>query len=100
MEKESGINLKELKVDGGISSNSFVVQFLSDLLNTPVTNIGIADVSALGAALIAGVGAGIYDDIEEISKIKYQSNSKIPGKDQGQVFHDYEGWKYYIAKYF
>jgi glycerol kinase len=99
MEMESGIHLKELKVDGGISANSFVVQFLSDLLNTTVTNIGIADVSALGAALIAGLGAGIYEDIEELRKIEHQSNSKIPGINQDHVFHDYEGWKYYISKY-
>jgi glycerol kinase len=100
MEKESGVNLKELKVDGGISANNFVVQFLSDLLDTPVSNIGIADVSALGAALIAGVGAGMYENINELSEIEYQLSSKHPGIDREKVMHGYKGWNSYISKFF
>jgi glycerol kinase len=100
MEKESKIRLRDLKIDGGISTNNFVVQFLSDLLNTTVTNIGITDVSALGAALIAGLGAGMYEDIDELVEIEHNAHSKNPGEYQNQVINDYEVWKCYIQKYF
>ena len=60
MEKDSGVLLNELKVDGGITSNNFVMQFLADLLSVKITNIGIEEVSALGAAYMAGLEFGIY----------------------------------------
>jgi len=80
--------------------NSHVIQFLSDLLNTPVTNIGVADVSALGAAFIVGLGAAMYENIEVLSESEYLSNSKYPWMNKIQVLRDYEGWKNYISKYF
>jgi glycerol kinase len=93
MEIESGISLEELKVDGGISSNGFVLQFLTDLLNVPVTNIGIADVSALGAALIAGLGNGIYKTIEDIQIKLSGSHTSSPTEDRDKIINDYKGWK-------
>ena len=55
MEKDAKLSLKELMADGGITSNKFVIQFLADLLNKPVfATIGMPDVSALGAAYLAG----------------------------------------------
>ena len=58
MEKDAKLSLKELMADGGITSNQFVIQFLADLLNKPVATIGMPDVSALGAAYLAGLQAG------------------------------------------
>lgn len=89
MEHDSDIKLIELQVDGGITSNSFVLQFLSDLLNKRVVNIGIADVSALGAALLAGLKADVYSNLDHLSSL--QANKKVftPGKNH----QDYE--KYY-----
>ena len=60
MEQDSGIPLQQLRVDGGITANRFVMQFLADLLQTDVVNIEIQDVSALGAAYMAGLQQGIY----------------------------------------
>jgi glycerol kinase len=93
MEKESGIKLEEINVDGGISRNTFVVQFLADLLQTKVKNIGMTDVSALGAALIAGTGAGIYDSPDDIDLKISDSKSFTPGEDSDKVATYYEGWK-------
>jgi glycerol kinase len=67
MENDTGILLEQLMVDGGISANSFVVQFLADLLGKQVVNIGIADVSALGAALLAALQCGMFNNLDEIA---------------------------------
>ncbi len=93
MEEESGINLEELKVDGGISANKFVVQTLSDLLNTKVTNIGMADVSALGAALIAGIGSHIFANMEELDAIQQQQHTYHPLSEREDLLSAYQGWK-------
>ena len=56
MEQDAGVELQELMVDGGITANKFVLQFLSDLLERKISNIGMADVSALGAAQRGATG--------------------------------------------
>lgn len=98
MEEESGQPLRELKIDGGISANRFVVQYLTDLLNTKVVNIGMADVSGLGAALIAATGIGIYSSPEQIRIDQSEIKSFTPGKDLRFVDQSYEGWKETIQR--
>ena len=93
MEEESGLSLEELKVDGGISANRFVVQSLSDLLNTSITNIGIADVSALGAALIAGMCHDIFASIEELEAMHQQQQTYHPAADTEDLLKAYQVWK-------
>ena len=63
MELDAQIELERLMVDGGITSNQFVLQFLADLLQRTIVTIGIPDVSALGAAYMAGLKAGVYRSI-------------------------------------
>lgn len=98
MEEESGLPLEELKVDGGISANQFVVQTLSDLLNTRVTNIGMADVSALGAALMAGMGSHIFANIEELETIQQQQHTYHPQSEREELLNVYKGWQKEIDK--
>jgi glycerol kinase len=93
MEHDSGIELKSLKVDGAISANGFVVQLLADLLNTPVENVGIQEVSALGAAYLAGLEAGIYADISEIEALRSTPKSTKPSSRRTQVDHWYQQWQ-------
>ena len=101
MEAESETPLKELKIDGGISANMFVVQMVADLLNTSVVNIGIADVSALGAALIAGMEEGIYSDIDELSIVHQEQHSTLPDSTTVEAANlVYEGWKEEIRRHF
>jgi glycerol kinase len=56
-------------VDGGITSNRFVLQFLADLLQRTIVTIGTADVSALGAAYMAGLKVGIYKSVEHLKTL-------------------------------
>lgn len=97
MEKDAGIPLNELMVDGGMTSNNFVLQFLSDLLERRIVNIGIQDVSALGAAYIAGLKAGVYKDIQQLKYLNQNKTIIEPDRDNQQIFSWYSKWKDVIA---
>ncbi len=66
MEKDSGIHLKSLKVDGGASANNFLMQFQSDILHTQVRRPQCIETTALGAAYLAGLATGYWKDRAEI----------------------------------
>ncbi len=94
MERDSGIPLQQLRVDGGITSNRFVMQFLADLLATEVVNIGIQDVSALGAATMAGLQQGLYSSLDQIAGLPTGRTSYAPGtgsaRQKALALH--QGW--------
>jgi glycerol kinase len=93
MEKDARLSLKELMADGAITSNEFVVQFLADLLNKPVATIGMPDVSALGAAYLAGLQAGVYESIEALKKLNSDKKNYLPRPDLAKVKEGYGGWQ-------
>jgi glycerol kinase len=93
MEQDAGVELQQLMVDGGITSNRFVLQFLSDLLERTIVNIGIPDVSALGAAYMAGLKAGVYRDIDHLKCLHIDKNFIDPGFNTDKVKTWYEGWR-------
>lgn len=68
MEQDAGTNLVSLKVDGGASSNNFLMQFQSDILNTIVHRPKCIETTALGAAYLAGLATGYWKDKEEIKE--------------------------------
>ncbi len=68
MQKDSGITLHTLKVDGGASANNFLMQFQSDILNTEVIRPQCIETTALGVAYLAGLAVGYWKDREEISQ--------------------------------
>lgn len=72
MQADSGINLAALKVDGGASSNDFLMQFQSDICRSPVERPQCVETTAMGAAYLAGLAVGFWKDKEEV-----KSNSKI-----------------------
>lgn len=68
MEADSGIAIKELRVDGGATANNLLMQFQSDMLNTKVIRPRIIETTALGAAYLAGLAVGYWENMEEIQK--------------------------------
>ena len=100
MEKDSGVIIKELKADGGVSANSFLMHFLSNVLNTKVVNPGIEEVSALGAAYLAGLQFGIFKDIDELEAINRNSRQRIfsPDNNREKVLKGYRQWIKCIEK--
>lgn len=97
MEQDAGIELEELMVDGGITSNRFVLQFLADLLKRKIVTIGMQDVSALGAAYMAGLKTGIYKSIEHLKTLNSNKNFVEPSENE-KISGWYEGWKELVRK--
>jgi glycerol kinase len=94
MEEDSKMPLKKLNVDGGITSNSFVMQFLADLLDADVEIItGIKEVSALGAAYLAGLESGIFPDLNHIGTLNKNKDQFIPGVENKIIKYYYEAWQ-------
>ena len=97
MEQDTGIPLQQLMVNGGITSNHFVLQFMADLLDRYLINRGIADVSALGAAYLAGLQAGIFTDLDHLKQLTGTPLSFSPVGQKDNVLAWYEGWKIALA---
>ncbi len=89
----AGITPAELRVDGGMTGNGFVLQLLADLVGAPVITIGTAHVSALGAAALAGFGAGIYRGAEELADLAREMRRFTAGEGAPEARRRYEGWK-------
>ncbi len=66
MQKDSGIDIRELRVDGGATVNNLLMQFQSDLLQAKVVRPRITETTALGAAYLAGIAINFWNDIEEV----------------------------------
>lgn len=93
MEQDSSVPLRQLKVDGGLTANGFVMQFLTDLLGVDVVNIGIPDVSALGAAFLAGLHAGVFRDIDQLGQLSIGRQTYSPAQARENVLKGYQGWQ-------
>jgi len=99
MEQGSQLNLQGLMINGGISKNQFVVQTLADLLGIPIVHKGMADVSAFGAALLAGLGADWFDSLEQVEALLplaavFEANVE----QQRAIRVAYEEWNNIISK--
>lgn len=68
MQHDAGITVKELRVDGGATANNFLMQFQSDLLNTKVIRPQVTETTALGAAYLAGLAIGYWENMEAIQE--------------------------------
>ncbi|MGE8079473.1 glycerol kinase GlpK [Peribacillus loiseleuriae] len=93
MKEDSGIELKTLRVDGGVVKNNFLLEFQSDLLNVPVERSIINETTALGAAYLAGLAVGYWKNQEEISSLWGIDQAFMPSMDQKKREGLYEGWK-------
>jgi glycerol kinase len=96
MVKDAGKSFQGMKVDGGISANDFLVQFLADLLGSPVETIGMPDVSALGAAYLSGLESGIYSGLDELKSYAVASKSYLPTSATEACMKAYQDWCHWI----
>ncbi|MCK2157744.1 MULTISPECIES: glycerol kinase GlpK [Exiguobacterium] len=93
MEKDSGIELKTLRVDGGAVSNDFLMQFQSDILGVPVDRPEINETTALGAAYLAGLAVGYWKDKAEIKKQWKLNRQFKPEMKEDDREQRYAGWQ-------
>jgi glycerol kinase len=98
MEADSGIKLKELRVDGGAAANGFLMQFQADMLGVPVVVSKVAETTALGAAYLAGLTVGFWSDRAEISSHWQEGKRYMPQMPPEKAACRYAGWKRAIER--
>jgi len=98
MKLDSGIDLKELKVDGGASANDFLMQFQADMLNINIKRPTITETTALGAAYLAGLGEGVWKSKVELIKSWYLDKMFVPMMTIQEREEKYKGWKKAVSK--
>ncbi|WP_099974524.1 glycerol kinase GlpK [Lactobacillus terrae] len=93
MEKDTGIDIPTLKVDGGAARNKFLMQFQSDILQTPVQMPKDLETTALGAAFLAGIGVGFWKDIDDLKQNYAIGDLFEPSMDKKRAEDLYSGWQ-------
>jgi len=93
MEADAGIDIKELRVDGGATINNQLMQFQSDVLNTSVIRPSITETTALGAAYLAGLGVGYWNDIDEIERYWQKEKTFTPSMNDERRSDMQKQWK-------
>ena len=91
MKRDSGANLNSLQIDGGTSSSPLIKEMLAALLPLQLYRCTLKEASALGAALISGLGAGVFSSIEEIATLPYE-REYIEKQDNPVTDHSYSQW--------
>ena len=94
MEADTGMELEALKVDGGLTSNQFVMQLLANLLDKSVVNLGLAEVSALGAAYLSGLQSGYTRDIDYLINASHADTTQVihTGRRRDRAVTEHQGW--------
>ena len=98
IQHDSGIRVKKLRADGGVSANRFVLQFLSDILGLPVEYFPHPEPTALGAAFMAGLSTGYWKSENEIAGLLERGETFLPGIDNAARKRRYGEWKDIIRR--
>lgn len=98
MERDSGIGLTSLKVDGGMVFNDLLMQFQADLLNVPVVRPSVSETTALGAAYAAGLAVGYWKDLDELRAQWRPDKAWQPQALASQRQEWYAGWKKAVSR--
>ncbi|MBN2051285.1 MAG: carbohydrate kinase [Spirochaetales bacterium] len=101
MESAGGVEIHSIRADGGIIGNPFVMQHLADLLQRPLTVIGLRSVSALGAAYLAGLAGGVFQDTSHLESLYTCDARYTPSSEPStlrRIQSEYETWKNYINR--
>jgi glycerol kinase len=100
MNADSGVELKSLKVDGGMVANDLLMQFQADVLGVPVIRPKIAETTALGSAYAAGLAVGFWDKVEDLRENWLEDKRWDPSMDEGEREKEYGFWKKAVTRTF
>ncbi len=98
MESDSGKTLGAIKVDGGASANDFLMEFQADILSKTVIRPVCVETTALGAALLAGIGAGVWNSFDELKKLTVNDKVFEPKMSEEYINKLISGWKKAIER--
>ncbi len=93
MEDEAGIHLSELRADGGASRNDLLMQIQADVIGRPVVRSAIAETTALGAAYLAGLGAGVWSGLDDLAHRWRADRTFEPRQAVSERDERYAGWR-------
>ena len=93
MEKDSGVHLDVLKVDGGVTANALCMQIQADILGVPVSRPVVAETTALGAAYAAGLAVGFWTSTDELRENWSEDERWLPQWDDEQRENGHNGWR-------
>ena len=100
MNKDSGVDLTALKVDGGMVFNEVLMQFQADILGVPVIRPTVAETTALGAAYAAGLAVGFWEKVEDLRANWGKDKEWQPKMDEETRAKLYKGWKKAVTRTF
>ena len=95
---DSGVDLTELKVDGGMTANDALMQFQADILGVPVVRPVVAETTALGAAYAAGLAVGFWDNLDDLRANWQEDKRWEPDMDSGERDRELRLWKKAVTK--
>lgn len=100
MNADSGIALTSLKVDGGMTANNLLMQFMADLLDVPVVRPMVTETVSLGAAYAAGLAVGYWPDLEGLRGNWHRAGRWLPHMDAGTRAREYANWQSAVQRTF
>jgi len=100
MNKDSGVDLKTIKADGGMIKNELLMQFQADILNVPVIRPKVGETTCLGAAYAAGIASGFWSGREELAGNWEEDKRWIPDMDAAKRATLYAGWNKAVTRTF
>ena len=98
MERDTGLAIAELRVDGGMTANRLLMQFQADILNVPILKPRIAETTALGAAYAAGVAVGYWPDLDTLKRQWALQERVQPGMPRAERDRLYAGWQKAVTR--
>jgi glycerol kinase len=98
MQVDSGINLKELRVDGGAAANNLLMQFQADLLRVPVVRPKVTETTALGAAYLAGLAVGFWKNPSDVESNWQIDRTFEPTLAADEATHRRARWKEALSR--
>jgi glycerol kinase len=93
MEADSGIDISELRVDGGAAANNLLMQFQSELLRVPVIRPKQLETTALGAAYLAGLAVGYWESVDELNSQWTMEHEFLPDTDNETIKNMIGNWE-------
>jgi glycerol kinase len=100
MNADSGLALKALKVDGGMTSDNLLMQFIADVLDVPVVRPMVAETVSLGAAYAAGLSVGYWPDLEVLRNNWHRAAQWLPSMDPRHREWEYSNWRRAVERTF
>jgi len=98
MESDTGESMRELRADGGATANRYLMQFQADILGKPVRRAKIAETTAMGAAMLAGLAVGVWKSPEDLHAIVKRGDLFTPKMRTAERDKLLAGWHHAVGR--